>query len=134
MTIHGFDRGDLGKSNEQHLCTYVHNHVGVTRSMVDVLRLDGASAAWLQRAQPGGLEPAIDVVSLDDILGVVMLWRVQGSETGIDRIWLTAEGLHPTTQRRQVTVDGLQLTTGSSGAKMTAGVLSSRRALALPSK
>ena len=126
LAIHGFNGGDPGHSNEALICEFIHHHVNVSRSTADVLLLDDARAELTRN-----IGPAIPVVNIVDILDMVMPWRVSGRETGIDRIWLTDEGLHPTTGRQRVTIDGLQLKTGNTAAKtpVIAGKLASQRKL-----
>lgn len=63
------------------------------------------------------------------MLDTVMTWRAGsgGSEQGIDRIWLTALGPHPTSGAQRVQIDGLQLKICKHFRKVTAGILDAQR-------
>lgn len=128
MTLHGFRGGDPGHSDEDLICKYIHRHVNVDRTTDKVLRLRsaadpavGPAAEWVQPS--GHATPA----ELADMLDTVMKWHTGGNEKGIDRIWLTALGPHPTSGMQRVQVNGLQLKTGKHNRKVTAGILDSQR-------
>lgn len=152
MTLHGFHGGDPGHSNEDLICKYIHRHVGVGGSTDNVLRLRppagaGAAPGAVPDTVPGAgaaaapapgaaadpaaewVQPSGDVTPavLADMLSTVMKWRTGGIEKGIDRIWLTNLGPHPTSGQQRVQIDGLQLKTGKHDRKVTAGILASQR-------
>jgi hypothetical protein len=127
--LNGFHGGDPGHSNEDLICRYIHRSANVKFTTGNVLQLGSATTPGATWAEPSG---ASNTAVLDKTtLNTLMKWRFDGSEKGVDRIWLTDCGPHPTSGRRRVQIDGLQLKTGKRDRKITAGVLESQRRLTM---
>jgi hypothetical protein len=123
QTLQGFDGGSAGRSNEALLCE------GVAAAMA-LRHVDGDGGLLLLAEGTGGgaftaarLGTAAPMTAIDDALGALLRWRLDGHETGVDRIWLTrAAG------GGAVKVGLLQVKSGAVTARLTAGRLASQRA------
>jgi hypothetical protein len=131
LTLRGFPGGDPGHSNEDFLCSYLHKHplVNMERNMDTetlVLSKDGKVEWEIPANKSLGLPLTRRPAPLDEIVGCITRWRVEGCEKGIDRIFIHDVGTNRNGKRR-LKIELVQLKSGRRDISFTPGRLKSQR-------
>eukprot|EP00981_Chlorochromonas_danica_P011793 scaffold4275_cov179-Ochromonas_danica.AAC.4 len=125
----GFDSGSSGHSNERFIYRYLPNLFSlksddqsllltVTNGKFTMATIDGSSIEMPSSIQRADIDPFLTKYS-----HWLMTWSVNGSETGLDRVWYEWDS-----DNFLMTLHAVQIKTGKEDQTITCGVISTERA------
>jgi hypothetical protein len=126
MQRRGFEGGSSGHSNEDFLCRYMPTFFDLASHERSIHMRLSSTASLSIRHFSDTAGDFTDIDNAEEFFAAhhrtLVEWSVNGTETGIDRIWFEWDG-----DKKVLTLTGIRVKTGCDRSVITSGVLSTQR-------